>query len=441
MGHLSRQLSTIISAGSTIRPVIFSLSGALPRIISAVEGGELSEASGFGVSAEYCPSRESGWPPPSGWRRAVRERYRSYRWHEYLRDRLIAFAAEVGASALVFDGVVPYRGLLEALEALPEMKSVWVRRGMWQNSVPTERLGLSRHFDLAIEPGDFAQKYDLGPTASRDDVTRTAPVSLTHVLEKTAQAEARHSFGLASNKPAILVAPGSGALGSTAAMLEAVIAHITTKFPDWQITVTKQAISRHGVEARSNVVVLDDVYPLARHLGAFDAAISAAGYNAAHEFLAANVPTLFVPSRNHVTDDQVARAEGLEKLEVAQVASDNLEASIDTFLAPDNLERLAANCRELPAPSGSDDIARLVTSIAATGNSAPHTDIAAPKRPLIDLRTRVNGPGQPELVFSERAPQRILGSPNPLEHLLVDASPDYVAQREKIARWLYRGAW
>lgn len=441
MGHLSRQLSTVISAGPTIRPVIFSLSGALPRIISAIQNGELSEASTLDVRAEYCPSRESGWLPSTRWKKAIRTRHRSYRWHEYLRDRLIALAAEVGASALVFDGVVPYRGLLQALEAMPEMKSMWVRRGMWQSSVPADRLDLTRHFDLVAEPGDFAQKYDQGPTASRDDVTRTAPVSLTHVLERTDKVEARRQLGITGEQPTILVAPGSGALGSTQAMLEVVLAHITTRFPQWQIVVTKQAISRHSVDVRGAVSVLDDVYPLARHMAAFDAAISAAGYNAAHEFLAARVPTLFVPSRNHVTDDQVARANGLERLDVAQVATDDLEASIDEFLVSENLARFAANCRKLPAPSGSDEIADLITNLAVAGVGAVQTKIAAPSTPLIDLRTSVNGPGERNIIFSDKAPQRILASPNPLEHILAGASAAYVTQREKIAHWLYRGSW
>ena len=51
---------------------------------------------------------------------------------------------------------------------------------------------------------------------------------------------------------------------------------------------------------------------MSRYLRAFDATVSAAGYNAYHELIRFGVPSLFVPMRRQ-TDDQEARARYAEE--------------------------------------------------------------------------------------------------------------------------------
>ena|SRR5690625_3114651 len=58
MGHISRQLAIILD-GRKVDPVLFSLSGALPRVIQAEATGELPEAHDSKIRYEYCPSREA----------------------------------------------------------------------------------------------------------------------------------------------------------------------------------------------------------------------------------------------------------------------------------------------------------------------------------------------------------------------------------------------
>src|SRR5690625_1732146 len=184
MGHISRQLAIILE-GRSVSPVLFSLSGALPRVMQAQATGELPEANDSKIRYEYCPSREAVRLPLSGWRKKIRTYYRSYRWHGYLGDRIVALAKEVDAQAIIFDGVVPYAGLIRTRKRLSGVRFIWMRRGIWQKKAPRRRLDLSRNFDLTIEPGDFAQKHDLGPTRNRTDVVRISPISLTSVLSLT----------------------------------------------------------------------------------------------------------------------------------------------------------------------------------------------------------------------------------------------------------------
>lgn len=441
MGHLSRQLTAILSGPRRFDSVLFSLSGALPRIMAAEEAGELPEASGRGVRYEYCPSWESGWFPTTGWQAAVRRNYRSYRWAPYLRDRLIALATETRATAVVFDGVVPYDGLLRARAALPELRFVWVRRGMWRSGTPESRLAASRHFDLTIEPGDLAAAADHGPASGRSDAHRVAPVSLTDVLRPNSRAAARAALGLPADGPVLLLAPGSGALGSVVETSEEILRAVRERHRDWTVAVTRQPIARDRIGgAMDGVVVLDDVYPLARHLAAFDAAIGAAGYNAVHELLSAGVPALFVPSTRHLTDDQPARARGVADRGAALVAEDDdLAGAVDRLLDPLTRARLEDASAALERPRGGVEVADLVADLAAQGApTARDLTLPTPSRPIPDLRTRALLGGPTEILMSERIDPTVVKGRRPVEHLVADSSETYRRTRERVANWIYR---
>src|SRR5699024_2686719 len=212
-------------------PVVFSLSRALPRVIAAADSGELPGAAERGIRYEYAPSWESGWPP-TDWRASIRRHYRSYRWAPYLRDRIRALAVATGAQALVFDRVAPSPGLLAARELLAALRVGWVRRGLWRPEAQASRLDLARDFDLAVEPGDVARAWDHGPTRDRTDVERLdGAVSLTDVLEPLPRERARLALGLPTDRPVLLLTPGSGVLASVDAPGAEVLAAIRRSHP------------------------------------------------------------------------------------------------------------------------------------------------------------------------------------------------------------------
>lgn len=444
MGHLSRQLTTALSGPRRMDAVVFSLSGALPRVVAADRSGDLPGARERSLRYEYCPSRESGWLPPSGWRRALRTRYRSYRWHPYLRDRLVSLAAETSASTVVFDGVVPYAGLLQARDLLPGVGFVWTRRGMWRPQAPSDHLSAAGRFDLVVQPGDLGGAADRGPLAGRADAVHVPPVSLTDVLPRTTRAEARAALGLPQDRPVLLLAPGSGALGSVEESAAAVRRAVADRGPEWVVAVTRQAIARHSVgdaaDGKDRVVVLDDVYPLARHLAAFDAAVGAAGYNAVHELLSAGVPTLLVPSVHHVTDDQEARASGVAARGAALLAGpEGLEEAVARLLDADVRAGLREACAALERPTGGRATADLVVGLAGASRRTDEPVLRpVPPRPVPDARTPT-GPGAGvELRFTEEVTVADVRGPDPVEHLLPGSSRDYRRARERTAAWLYR---
>ena len=462
MGHLTRLLSVALAGGDRLAATMFSMSVALPVITEQ------------GMPGEYCPSVDRGWMSGP-------------RWHGYLRDRILAIVTEIEADLVVFDGVAPYPGIGMARHRLPHVGFVWVRRAMWQPGVNASQLSKSTLFDLIIEPGDLADAADLGPTSGRADATRIGPISMLDVVTPLPRIEAAAALGLDPERPTVLVTLGSGRLGDVAepgrVVVETLLEH-----PEWQIAVTKAAIAQQHIPIvdRDRIVELHGIYPLVRYLPAFDAVVSAAGYNAVHEFIPAGLPTLLVPNPATRTDDQVTRADHL--------AGEGLALSAH----PDSAQALAGGARRLLQPGVGDSLRTQIASLdpgrrsggaAATANLLEdlatrfvHTPPPAveqarrgwrwakeqvksglgtrgtnavrkvlgrppvstgpagrlPVRLVSDVRAlSSNQSTTTTLVFSDRIPPEVLRDGPPVEHLLAGASPEYLAERRRITETYY----
>ena len=455
MGHLMRLLAVALGGAGRLSPTMMSMSVALPV------------ATSMGVPGEYCPGSDRGWM--SG-----------LRWNDYLRDRITAVAEEVAAEVLVFDGVAPYPGILMARTQLPDVAFVWMRRGLWRPEVNDEQLAKSAHFDLIVEPGDLAGAADRGPIAGRDDAVRVPPISMLEVVPPEGRVEAAAALGLDPDRPSVLVSLGHGDIAEAGR----VVLSTLVEDPDWQIAVTRVATAQEHVPIvdRERIRELPGVYPLVRYLAAFDAVVSAAGYNAVHEFLTAGLPTLIVPNPATPTDDQVARADHLAGAGLALSAHLDepealtsavrrlgdpavraaLTAAIDTLdtsarfggvaATVDAIVDLARNSERAPRPrSLSGSVyramelvkARIKNILGVRGTNAVRRLLGRPpvSGPVSRLVVRVVGDagslsaGPPEvttLLLSDRIPPELVKSGPPVEDMLSGASPAYHAERRRI---------
>lgn len=299
MGHLTRQAAVALAMSEKHQPVLFSLSVGLPL------------AASLGINGEYCPSYDQPWV--SG---------RS--WHGYLRDRLIAFVEETGAEVVLFDGVAVYPGIIMARSALRDIAFIWLRRGMWREQTNEAQVRRSSFFDMVIEPGDLAGDADRGPTTSQRRVTKVSPISLLEVVDPLPRDEARKALGLPLDAQIALVTLGSGRLGDVAGPGEVAIGTLLDE-SDFHIAVTRSAVARNHLQVQGSdrVTEIRDVYPQVGYLGAFDLAISSAGYNAVHELVPSGLPSLFVVNTSTRTDDQETRSQRLEELSLGLHARDD----------------------------------------------------------------------------------------------------------------------
>ena len=344
MGHLARASAVALALKEVANPIIVSMAGGIAEIPSFM-----------GIRCEYIPGRDRMW--------MSREK-----WDVYLRDRLLALVDETGAKVLSFDGVVPYPGVIAAKNANPQLKLVWVRRGLWQKKPQRFVLGLqAKMMDTIVEPGDVARAYDFGPTSQRKDAVLTSPVSLFRKEDAMSRDDARRALGLDLNRPTVLVQLGTGEGDVNEKMTAALSGLLGWK--DLQVILTKAPVDKNGKSLAPDGLDLKVAryFPLAKVLHAFDAGICATGYNGVHELLPAQVPTVFV-SNIRGTDDQEARAKWCHDfgyaLRADQADLADITAKVKMLQDPQVRKGLSEKCAELPDTTGGQEIAKILYQLA-----------------------------------------------------------------------------
>jgi UDP-N-acetylglucosamine:LPS N-acetylglucosamine transferase len=446
MGHLARASAIALELKKYANPIIVSMAGGIAEIPEYL-----------GIRVEYIPGRDRGW--------MEREK-----WDDYLRDRLMALVDETGATVMSFDGVVPYPGVIAAKFSHPKLALVWVRRGLWQKKPQRFVLGMqSKMMDYIVEPGDIARAYDFGPTSTRKDSTLTAPVSLFKKESALSRDDARKILGLDLNRPAVLVQLGTGDSDVNEKLTAALSGLIGWK--DLQVILTKHPVDKDGKSLAPEGLDIRVVrhFPLARVLHAFDAGVSATGYNGVHENLPACLPTVFV-SNIRGTDDQEARAQWCHDFGYAirgnQADLSDITAAVKKLQDPEVRAKLAAKCAELPDTTGGEEIAKILFDLATreepkrpswfTYNRLKVQEhINRGKRHLVYMGLRRLGlvyrminPHIVVNVVKQDPPvwgsQTTAAELHPLikgaarfEHLITDASDSYIARRKEIAEKAY----
>ena len=282
LGHLARMMAVARALEAQVRPVIFTLSAAVAVPV----------AQGFEV--EHLPSAGHAGLSAGPWQRL-------------LEDRVDHLIRQLRPGVVMFDGVHPYPGLLNALSShRRRITRVWQRRAMWRPGIGAESLAAERFFDAVIEPGEYAQAADTGLTVPRRSsavVHTVAPIiyDAGHLDRATACDE----LGLDPAAKNVLVQLGAGAINDVSSLTGAVMNALAPRavLP----VIARSELSAPDPTADGDAHVIRR-FPLSRWFAAFDGAVLAAGYNSFHEALALRLPTVFVPNLATRTDDQDARS-------------------------------------------------------------------------------------------------------------------------------------
>jgi hypothetical protein len=341
LGHLTRQLA---------------IARRLPPSVSAVfatmsQGFAVAEQSGFPV--EYIP-----FVTQSGFDLA--------QWDVWLAEQLCQIVDFHDIAGLVFDGVMPFGGLIEALRRRRNLSATWVRRPMWRRERKEHHLPAQRFFNLIIEPGEIAASHDQGATRDyRGVVMPVPPVRLLDEEELYDRTTAAERLDLDPDRPAVLIQLGAGANHDIVSLIDMIVTTLKAH-PEVQPVIAEWRISALPLELWPDVRRLR-TFPLARYFSAFDFTISATGYNSFHEIVAHGLPAIFLANPNQVMDDQVQRAAFAEEHGAAIVLPQNdapsLQMAIETLLQERARWFLSANCRRLAQANGA---AMAAEAIAAT---------------------------------------------------------------------------
>ncbi len=432
MGHLARATAIAEELKGVARPILVSVAGGIAEIPSTT-----------GIPCEYIPGKTRRWMP-------------AHRWDRYFRDRLIAIADETGASVISFDGVVPYPGFIATKLKRPDLRIVWVRRGLWQKNLLRFALPFqSRLVDLIIEPGDIARSYDHGPTSRRKDATLTSPVSLYSKARALSREDARKELGLDADRPAVLVQLGTGDSDMNEKMRAAL-----TGLVGWQglqVVLTKNPVDAQGASLVPDGldIKVQRYFPLADVLAAFDGAIAATGYNSVHELLPAQIPTVLI-SNIRGTDDQDARAKWSHdhgyalRADHANLA--DITATVTKLSDAAVRQRLQRKCAELSNTQGGREIAQILLSLTESTEKKPSkrvsrfvatqvihkiTYLYRLIRPYKKVTTVDSG----ATLFSQEIDADFLRTHikgnQRFEHMIVEGSESYIARRHEIANKAY----
>ncbi|MTV27254.1 glycosyltransferase [Nitriliruptoraceae bacterium ZYF776] len=413
VGHLMRLMSMATRASDRVRPIFLTLSQAVPVV----------RRNGFLV--EYLMSRDY-------------TQIEHKLWHELLRERMVELIDEHDVRAIVFDGTWPYRGLLQVMADHPDVLSVWSRRGMWRPGLDAPSLEHSSRFDLILEPGEFAARFDEGPTAKRgDEALRVAPLSFLDPADALPRDEARAALGIDPDRPAALVQLGAGNINDVGSLVGAVTARLTRE-PDLQVCVTRSIIASQASGVERDVIPIQGVYPLSRYFDAFDLAVAASGYNSYHELLAGGVPTLFVPNLQTAADDQAARsryaAEVKAALDEPDPTPEHLDRALTQLLDPDVQASLRATAlARYPGNGAADAMAAIEhrlglrddpPTVGATSDTGD-APVAARPQPAAD---------EPQVARSAPDPTALRGRP-PTSKKRRKARWAYQLQAPEVRRW------
>lgn len=344
LGHLTRLLAIARRCGERFQPVFVTMSQG----VSVVED--------LGYVVEYLPFHDYAG-------------CEVYRWNKYLRKELNGMILFFDARVVVADFNSPFQGVLDTISDNPDTWFVWCRRGMWQAGSGAKFVERERHFHAVLEPRDLADGFDVGLTTRHRSRTRQVPpIRLLDDHELLPRDLARRELGLDPDKITVLVMLGSGNNYDYNVVRQLALSHLAGR-GDVQIAVAHWLISERAVDLPADVVRLEQ-FPLARWFNAFDAAISAVGYNSFHELIFAGLPTVFVPNENPRQDDQLARARYAERNGLGYCVRTHdiygLKPRLDRLLDADERDAIRRNCGALDHTNGASAAARMIEELAYT---------------------------------------------------------------------------
>jgi hypothetical protein len=342
LGHITRLMAMARRLGPSSDALFLTMS----------ESHELVRRCGFPV--EYAPS-----PSKLGLRRIE--------WDELFALRLTEMIDAFGPHCIVIDHVNPPRLFARIATEHPRIALVWSRRGLWRDDRNRRSFELHSSLDAIVEPMDLASPVDQGDTVRFADAVRVGPITFTGPDELVAREEARRELGLPQEGTAVLLQMSADTPDALRALVTSVRDLVRSVDPTAHLFAPLHVLHAHALEPVPGVS-MRPVYPVARYLQAFDAAISTAGYNSFHELLMAAVPTMFVARSTDSLDHQDLRASFVHRagaaIHVPALPTPDDTSAVARLLDPRQWPRFRAAATALYPGNGAVEAASLLEAIA-----------------------------------------------------------------------------
>lgn len=215
-----------------------------------------------------------------------------------------------GALTLVFDGGYVFDSIYRTIHDLG-LNGIWIRRGMWQagqdNSISLDR---EKVFGRVIVPTEAFEELNQS-YSDGDHIRNVGPIVQTMGMTEKRRAKMRSAlekkFARSFDKLVVTML-GGGVAAKRTAQIQAICGMMEARKDTLHLVVVwPTATVEAGTFTWSNTRVVKTHHASAL-VAASDLYISAVGYNAFHEVLYNEVPTIFMPQMSSFMDDQRARA-------------------------------------------------------------------------------------------------------------------------------------
>lgn len=344
LGHITRMMAVAKHAEERFTPMFLTLSEAFPL---------LSE---HGFVNEYLSSFE-------------KLDMTKEEWEPLFASRLAQALQHCQPRVVVFDLVRPPPVLADIRSGSTGFELIWSRRGMWERRRNRVSIHVGRKaFDGIVEPGDIASPLDVGRTTDdRSRVTWVPPIVLVSPEEQTHRLEARGALGLPEHGRAILINVSDSAPENLARLISSVRDTVRSAAGEEELHLFAPLHPLHrGAMPSVPGVTMRPIYPVAKHIRAFDGVVSTAGYNSFHETVASGLPAVFVPRDSPSLDDQHRRALFADLCGRAFFAEtfedEGFQQGVKKMLAPGEAGIAAAVTDELGAFTGGSEFADFIAS-------------------------------------------------------------------------------
>lgn len=302
-------------------------------------------------------------------------------WNSMLSDQMRLIVDSHGPAGLVYDGVFPYRGLLDAIDECGFSRTTMILRLRHKHDRLAEVIDKLMVFDELIYPGEAGAIGDpaalvppeLAPLRGR----LVEPIVYLERDELLPRDEVRAMWAVPPEKKLVYVQLGAGNINDTQSWTQRVL-DILCRREDVAVVLAESPIAARAYEMQAQVRVLRH-YPNSLFFNGFDLAVSAVGYNSFHEQLYFGLPSVLIPNQDTRTDDQVGRAMAAHRAlaAMAVLRPEVLEEAIALALTEETATTMREKARELIPRNGAQTVAEMLVA-AAQAPAAPNQPIMAP---------------------------------------------------------------
>lgn len=302
-------------------------------------------------------------------------------WNTMLCDQMRLIVDSHAPAGLVYDGVFPYRGLLDAIDECGFSRTTMILRLRHKHARLAEVVDKLKVFDELIYPGEAGAIGDpaalvppeLAPLRGR----MVEPIVYLERDELLPRDEVRATWAVPPDKKLVYVQLGAGNINDTQTWTQRVL-DILGRREDVAVVLAESPIAARGCETRGEVRVLRH-YPNSLFFNGFDLAVSAVGYNSFHEQLYFGLPSVLIPNPDTRTDDQVGRALAAHRAlaAMAVLRPEMLEEALALALTEETATTMREKARELIPRNGAQTVAAMLAA-AAQAPAVPDQPIMAP---------------------------------------------------------------